>query len=267
MTKVQAIMLINYSSDFQCLAAEGAVLALPKGATLYEAVNKHHFHMHAARHAISWYEYCLNEGRDISNGSLYFITECIKSVNWGIAVFYAHPIAYENLRLIFDEGSCWWVPCDKVEVRVGPKSKDTIVSDDDEPNQAVFLRGYKIMLRPDIWEKLKMAVAVASQNGESSSSQSTRTTSQGRSGSQTDSFRRSSSDNSNASNSSYGTKLASQLMHTQTLPGSPTQGADIFEPETSSNLLGQVILEEKFREEAPVRTLINDFFTYLNSLH
>ena len=254
---VQAITLINYSSDFECLAAEGAVLALPKGATLYEAVNKHHFQRHAARHAISWYEYCLNEGRDISNGSLYFVTECIKSVNWGIAVFYAQPKDDENLRLIFDEGSCRWAPGDNVEVRVGPKQKDVIVSDDDEPNQGVFLRGYKIMLQPDIWDRLKTAMAVTSPDGEVSSSQSTRTTSyssEGNSGSQIDSSRQSSSGNSNTSNSSYGTRVASQLMHTQAPPGNPTQGADIFKSETSSNWPGQVILEENFREEAPVRT-------------
>ncbi|KAF8329947.1 hypothetical protein F5887DRAFT_869778, partial [Amanita rubescens] len=67
---------------FKCLEAGGAVLALPKGATVYEATNKLHFQRHAARHAIRWYEYMLNKGRDVTNGSLYFVTDCIKSVNW-----------------------------------------------------------------------------------------------------------------------------------------------------------------------------------------
>ena len=67
---------------FQCSEAGGAVLALPKGATVYEATNKLHFQQHAARHAVSWYKYMLKKGRDVTNGSLYFVTDCIKSVNW-----------------------------------------------------------------------------------------------------------------------------------------------------------------------------------------
>ena len=256
--------LINYSSDFQCLAAEGAVLVLPNGATLYEAVNKHHFQTHAARHAISWYEYSLNEGRDISNGSLYFVTECIKSVNWGIAVFYAHSVTGEYLRVIFDEGSCRWDPGDKVEARVGPKPKDIFVSGDEEPNQCVFLRGFKIMLRPDIWDRLKSAVAVTSLDGEASfsfsSNKTNHSTSQGNSGSQTDSFHRSSGDDSNIPNSSYGTSLASLFPHAPTPPDSPTECADDSGPKTSSDWLGKVILEERFREEAPVRSVIINFF-------
>ena len=198
----------------------------------------------------------MNEGIKISNGSLYLVTECIKSVNWGIAVFYAHPIADENLRVILEDGSCQLVPGDKIEARVGPKPSDIIVPDGEEPNQCVFLRGYKIMLRPDIWEKLKNATVVTSQGGEFFSSPST-----SKSDSQTNSFHQSSSDNSNASNSSYGTTVASQLMHTKTLPGSPTQGADVPGAETSSQWLGQVILEENFREEAPVGSLITTFLT------
>ncbi|KAF8688196.1 hypothetical protein AX14_003508 [Amanita brunnescens Koide BX004] len=258
-------------SAFQCLAAEGAVLVLPKGATLYEAVNKVEFRNHAARHAVSWYEYMLNEGRDISNGSLYFVTECIKSVNWGIAVFYAHPIADDHLRFIVTEESCRWERRGKVDSRIGPDPKDITISNDDEPNQCAFLRGYKIMLRSDIWDKLKSAVAATSQDGEFSSSPSTGATrdspSQGTSGSQADSFHQSSSGNCNTPNSSYGAQLASQLMHTQTLPGSQMQGVDVYRPETSSDWLGQVILEEGFREEAPLHPsdLINVMLLHLKS--
>ncbi|KAF8347295.1 hypothetical protein F5887DRAFT_882176, partial [Amanita rubescens] len=75
------------SSAFQC-STKGAVLALPMGATVYEAMNVRHFQAHAARHAARWYKYALNEGgRDISNGSLYLVTECTKSMKWGISVF------------------------------------------------------------------------------------------------------------------------------------------------------------------------------------
>lgn len=207
----------------------------------------------------------MNEGIKISNGSLYLVTECIKSANWGIAVFYAHPIPDENLRVILEEGSCQLVPGDKIDARVGPRPNDIIVLDGEEPNQCLFLRGYKIMLRPDIWGKLKGAMTVTSQDKEFSSSQSTRTTrhspSQGKSAGQTDSFYQGSSDNNNTSNNSHVTRLASQLMPGQTLPGSPTEGANVSGPETSSGWLRQVILEENFREETPVRGLFVNFFT------
>jgi hypothetical protein len=175
---IQAMNLIVYSSDFQCLAADGAVLVLPKGANVYEAVEKYHFQTHAARHATSWYKYMLEEGCDISNGSLYFVTECIKSVNWCLAVF-NDPKAHHHLRFIVNDGSCWWDEQGnvdvKVEARVGPDPEDIT---DEEPNQCVFLRGYKITLRPDIWNKLKNSVAFSSTRAARHSP------SQGKSGSQ-----------------------------------------------------------------------------------
>ncbi|KAF8730468.1 hypothetical protein AX14_005556, partial [Amanita brunnescens Koide BX004] len=236
--------------SFQCLAAEGAVLVLQKGATIYQAMNKADFQSHAARHAISWYKYMLNEGLDVSNGSLYFVTECIKSVHWGIAVFYADPIPDDYLRFIAKEGSCLWEQRGKVESKIGPNSKDIIPSDDEEPNQCVFLRGYKVMLRSDIWDKLKGAVAVTTQDGEFSSSPSTRTTnfslSQGMSGSETDSFHQSTSENKNTTNSGHS---MSQYVHTQTHSGGPT---DASGPEALSDPFQQVILDENFREEAPL---------------
>ena len=255
---MQSRALIVYSSAFQCLAAEGAVLVLPNGATVYEAANKFDFQSLAARHAISWYKYMLHEGRDISNGSLYFVTECIKSMNWGISIFYAHSLADDHLRFIVNEGSCRWERLGKVDARVGPNPKDILVSDDEEPNQCVFLRGYKIMLRPDIWDKLKSGMAVTSEDGESSSSAKTtrHSPSQGKSGNLPDSSHQTSSDNNNTTKSSHGARLASQLTHTQTLSDSLAQGAG-----TLSGRFGQVILEENFCEDPPVRTLISNFFT------
>ena len=148
---------IHRSTSFRCLADEGAVLALPKGATVYEVRNRRHFQAYGARHALNWYEYALNVGMDILNGSLYFVTECTKTMDWGIAVFYARQRADGYLRFIFDRESYRWRRQGKVEARVGSKSADNIDYNTGEPNQCVFLRGYKIMLRQDIWDKLKSA--------------------------------------------------------------------------------------------------------------
>ena len=191
------------SRHLRCHETElGAALALPKGAKVYKAMNKLHFQKHAARHAIDWYKYMLNKGRDISNGSLYLVTKCVKSINWGTVVFYAHPIASDHLRLVFsrDSSRCQWDYCGKVDAREGPESTD-IISSDKEPNQCVFLSGYKVMLRQDIWNKLlKNAIGVdSSQDGEPpSTGRSDHSTSPGMSGSQTQPFHPSMSDGHSA---------------------------------------------------------------------
>ena len=236
---------------------------LQKGATVYEAMNKVDFQKHAGCHAISWYKYMFDEGLDVSNGSLYFVTECIKSAHWGIAVFYANPIPDDHLRFIVEEGSCRWEKRGKVESRIGPNPKDIIPSDDEEPNQCVFLRGYKIILRSDVWDKLKGTMAVTTQDGEFSSPFTGTTSfspSPGKSGSQTNSFHQSSSDNSATTNSSYGTRLQeSQHVHVQTLPSGPMTEADASRPESLYELR-PVTLEEYFREEVPVRIVFITFF-------
>ena len=156
---------------------EGAVLTLPKGATVFEARNLFDFEQLAARHAVNWYRYMFDKGRNDPNGSLYFVTECTKSINWGHAVFYACPTTSDYLRLTFDQESCQWDCQGKVDARTGPKAK-YIIGFNEEPNQCVFIRGYKIMLRQDVWAKLKSTVMVVpSQDGGILSSPSIRTSS------------------------------------------------------------------------------------------
>ena len=165
-----SIALNVYSSPaFQCSGDEGAVLVLPTGATIYSAMNLLHFQKLSSRHAIDWYKYALDSGRDISNGSLYLITECTKSANWGTAVFYPRRTEHDKLQFIFDDGLCQWERRGKIEAKSGPGPKDIHVSDDEEPNQCVFLRGYKIMLRADIWDKLRTDAGAMAQGGTFSS--------------------------------------------------------------------------------------------------
>jgi hypothetical protein len=223
---------------------------LPKGATVYEAENRVNFQTHASRHALSWYEYVLNDGVDISNGSVYFVTECTKSMDWGIAVFYARSMPNHNLRLIFDGGSYQWDYRGKVEARTGSKSTDITVSNGGDPNQCVFLGGYKIMLRPDIWEKLKGATIVTSQDGGWSSPETSRnySTNYGTLVIQADPFSQSRSDNRYAPDLGHRLR-ADQLLHTKVLEGGSAKTA-----ETTSKL-GHVILQDFFRETAPVRIL------------
>ena len=204
--------------------------------------------MHASRHALRWYEHVLNDGVDISNGSLYFVTECTKSVDWGIAVFYARSEDNHNLRLIFDGESYQWECRGKIDARIGSQSTDTTVPDRGEPNQSVFLGGYKIMLRQDIWDKLKSAITVASQDGGDSSPEISHSANYWTSASQTDPFNQSPSNNLNAPESGYRRCQGNQLTHTmQVLQGGSAKTAD------TTGELGRLILDESFGDIAAVR--------------
>ncbi|KAF8336673.1 hypothetical protein F5887DRAFT_987264 [Amanita rubescens] len=239
-THVSEIDDHDSSSAFQC-STKGAILALPTGATVYEARNIRQLGRQAARCAASWYEYALNEGgRDVSNGSLYFVTECTKSKNWGIAVFYGNAVANNDHRAIFDSETCQWKYRGKTDARVGPKPKDIVLLDDDEPNQCVFLRGFKIMLRPDIWDKLN-AIDVTCQDGVSPPPPSTRTTTRSRThkmeSSQTYLLHQSPSSDSN----------------TVALQPITTKVTEAFgNPHRPGSWLGQVILKEEFKETVPL---------------
>ena len=247
----------------------GAVLALPKGATVYEERDIERFRMHASHHALTWYTYMLKEGMNISNGSLYFVTECTKSVNWGIAVFYARPRANDNIQLIFDGESYRWDCLGKVEAKVGPESTDIIVSDGGElnDNQCVFLRGYKIMLRSDIWNDLKRATIRTSNDSGFSSPQITRksySSSSKMSSSQTDSSYQSTSDNRNTPGPSRSRLQAKQLTDMQAVvqgglasnAAETSSKPEILKEQELRPQVGEVILEEFFSETTPVRILI-----------
>ena len=236
---------------FKCSSDVGAVLALPKGATVYQETNREQFCRHASRHALAWYKDMLNKGMNISNGSVYFVTECTKSVNWGIAVFYKRPMANHSIRFISDGESHSWACWGKVEARVGPESTDITVSDSGEPNQCVFLRGFKIMLRSDVWEKLKSTTTLTSDDGRFSSPPipgTSHSPNNGRSGSRADSFHQSGSDNRNTPDSQVRGHRGLQADHYKQVR--------------------DVILEEFFSETPPVCILIfGHLFQVLNPLY
>ena len=158
---------------YKFLSAEGAVLQLPEGATLFEADDTNIFYDVAMRHAENWYEYMIvNRSRDVPNGSLYLVTGCIKTGNWGIGVLYGQPADTDYLE--FTSGgqpqrrTYGWKKSGPVAGKVGPTSTDIIIGDGEEPNQCVFLRGYKITLGMKLWKNLKEnALSVPSNRGQS----------------------------------------------------------------------------------------------------
>lgn len=152
---------------YECSGPEGAVLELPKGAMLFEATNRCPFQDLAARHALNWYKYMfIDKARDANNGSLYLVTGCVKAKEWGIAVFDRPSSSQDYLRFVADasphehddDASYSWEMMGAVIAKIVPNTDDddddVITNDGEEHNQCLFLRGYKIMLREQIWNLL-----------------------------------------------------------------------------------------------------------------
>jgi hypothetical protein len=145
---------------YKFLASEGAVLQIPEGATLFEAEDTSIFYDIAMRHAENWYEYMIaTRSRDIPNGSLYLVTGCIKTGNWGIGTLYGRPAETDYLEFTPRDQSSRqphsWKKAGPIMTKVGPTSTDIVVADGGEPNQCLFFRGYKITLGTKLWKDLK----------------------------------------------------------------------------------------------------------------
>ncbi|KIL61566.1 hypothetical protein M378DRAFT_13388 [Amanita muscaria Koide BX008] len=147
-------------TSYRCSGPAGAVLELPEGATLFEAQNGKAFKDLAARHAESWYKYTVvTRERSASNGSLCLVTGSVKSDVWGVAVFDRPSNSEDYLRFIVDEAPTHnspqsrykWEQSGSVISNVGPSKPN---SNKEEPDQCIFLRGLRIMLRQDRWDAL-----------------------------------------------------------------------------------------------------------------
>ena len=144
------------SGEYICEGSEGAILEVPEGAIEDEATNIRPFEKLAARHGVQWYEYTMTRGRKISNGSLYLITSSTKCTQWGIAVFDRPCTPGQGLR--FDKKRS--LPFGKSTSKYHWKgshafpAKVSNLNQGDAPNQCVFLRGYKIMIRQDIFDNI-----------------------------------------------------------------------------------------------------------------
>ncbi|KAJ7723408.1 G-protein alpha subunit-domain-containing protein [Mycena metata] len=128
---------------------EAAVLLLPDGGASMDLRRKQLFRDYALKHADRWYRFLNKDlGRMVENGSVYLITGVDKAASWGVACFSqdtsegevslelkASMVATGNVKYSWTS-----TEVSPIAARAGP----------DEPgnlNQAVFLRGYKVMLR------------------------------------------------------------------------------------------------------------------------
>ncbi|KIL61354.1 hypothetical protein M378DRAFT_167001 [Amanita muscaria Koide BX008] len=146
---------------YNCLAPEGAVLHLPENTILYKAQNKDELYDLAARHAHNWYEYLvINKSQEIVNGSLYLVTDCIKTTNWGVGVFNTnHRADCDYLEFVTeDQGPrrrYGWRTLGSIVAKVAPTPVDVTNANVSEPNQCVFLLGFKIALGQRLWRNLQ----------------------------------------------------------------------------------------------------------------
>lgn len=138
--------------EFILFPKEGAVLILPEGAEHHVLRNESIFLNHAIQYGASWYRFAQERrGWLISRDSLYLITGFHKARSWSLAA-YENATAKNGFSARFratqvgeddiDIGTAYtWRTPRALNRRVGP------IGNYGMPNQAVFIRGFKIALR------------------------------------------------------------------------------------------------------------------------
>ena len=147
--------------EFTLSSSEGALLILPEGAQRRDLRNHHRFLEVATQHGADWYRFAEERvGQIIGNDSLYLITGLYKTTSWSLAAFEktAGTAEYPAQFRISQAGrnnvaaTYSWDTTRALDWRVGPIEKYEI------PNQAVFIRGFKIAHRTGMFGKRWISV-------------------------------------------------------------------------------------------------------------
>jgi hypothetical protein len=126
---------------------------LPNGASRTDLRSYDLLQQYVAKNAEKWYEYVTVErGFDAPNGSLYIITGCDKCEHWELAAF--HNPSYQQEDFAFQitvnnsSGAILGTLTHTavLDCSVGHR-RSISVSTHGRPNQAVFLRGFKISIK------------------------------------------------------------------------------------------------------------------------
>ncbi|KAK0493315.1 hypothetical protein EDD18DRAFT_1464838 [Armillaria luteobubalina] len=133
--------------EFSTSKDQAAFLMLPQGATRFDIKNLLSMRNYALEHAREWYEYINgpNLGREVPNGTLYFVTGCDKTTAWESAAI-SKPSDLSKFSTEFLVGGL-------TEGRMASSSSWstngwTNSTDAPQPeNQAVFIRGFTISVR------------------------------------------------------------------------------------------------------------------------
>jgi hypothetical protein len=159
---------------FGASTAEGAILALPEGASRTNLHSIGKFRDYAIKHGVSWYQY-VNQTlqREVRNGSLYLITGMDSATSYGVASFSDPSGCTDTVSASFltvgDDTSPMgrsyvWYTQDPIDRRTGRSKEGT-------KNQCVFIRGFKIALKESVFTGLfsgGVVLAEISRTGSSS---------------------------------------------------------------------------------------------------
>jgi hypothetical protein len=168
--------LISSELSFETYASEGAILAMPEGATSQDYENLPHFRTYVTQHLQNWYLFANGpRGRDVKNGDLRVVIGFDKTPSWGMATL-ANITQERKSHLKFKNmehsgpgtrplGCTYtWEYSGMAEVRTGPSPDEVDELRRDDPsgtgstvkytNQCLFVRTLNPKLNDDLWEKV-----------------------------------------------------------------------------------------------------------------
>ena len=146
---------ISHTSD------NGALLFLPDGASQEDLINSGEIKQFIIKHAETWISYAISTGRDIDRNSLYFVTGCTKTGDWGMATFNRSTLWNESSLKLGrsthpnDPRYIWGRSRGCRMARTGPGPDQELDDERAVPqNQTLFIKGYKIAFSEDAWTRI-----------------------------------------------------------------------------------------------------------------
>ncbi|KAJ7618600.1 hypothetical protein FB45DRAFT_169558 [Roridomyces roridus] len=135
---------------------QAAVLLLPDGASRINLRRLKRFRDYALKHAQHWYEFVNGDlERMVDSGDLYLVTGCDKSSSWSVAALDNHG---EGCGISLKLKACpagsaaatctWEWETASSFANSGPRPRVGEETWEAAENQTVFLRGYKVAVRP-----------------------------------------------------------------------------------------------------------------------
>ncbi|KAF8196276.1 hypothetical protein K438DRAFT_1934039 [Mycena galopus ATCC 62051] len=145
---------------------EAAILLLPEGGSRVDLRSLKKFRDYAVKHAQHWYDFVNRDlERIVGNGDLYLVTGTDKSSSWGVAALENRcedgrvSLKLKAAQTATAGASCTWEWETATSfARSGPRRPPEEASWG--RNQTIFLRGYKVVVRPYPLMKLVKAISI-----------------------------------------------------------------------------------------------------------
>ncbi|KAJ7186020.1 hypothetical protein C8R46DRAFT_1062222, partial [Mycena filopes] len=152
--------------EISASSKQAAVLLLPDGASRWDIRRLQRFRDYALKHAQKWYEFVNGSlERMVESGDLYLVTGVDKSTSWSLAAVENESedckisLKLKAAQVGSAAASCAWEwESTSCFADSGPRGQPDDVSG--APNQTVFLRGFKVAIRPSSWRRTAKVVSV-----------------------------------------------------------------------------------------------------------